>query len=179
MEYSFSKVKITKEDLRILNLALTKGDLKVSELKSLGIRSPRYRTSKLREVGLLDYYYTLGEPQHEDDLIVRIRSKEEEFVRIVETIGVATTLVGTHLKGPWEGFFGVLLPKEHLRGKLVRALRLLFRDRLEIAEDAIDYRSEWTIPIHLWSEEKQRFLWENELERLIQELNLIKDKISY
>ncbi len=179
LEYSLPKIKVTKEDLRILNIALTKGDLKSSELINLGVKSPRYRISKLKNAGLLDYYYTLGEPQHEDDLLVRIRSREEEFVKLVETIGAATTLVGNHLRGSWEGFFGVLLPKDHLRGRLIRALRLLFRDRLEIAEDAIDYRSEWTIPIHLWDEDKQRFIWEEEFESLFQNLSIIKDKISY
>lgn len=169
--YSRPRTKITKEDLRILNLAMQKGEVRARDLEALGVASPRYRLSKLKSAGLLDTYYTLGVPQQEDDLIVRI--SEDQFIRLVETIGAATTLVGAHLKGPWEGFFGVLLPKDHLRGKIVRGLRLIFRDRLEVAEDAIDYRGEWALPIHLWDEEKQRFMWGEEFEKLVHNLELM------
>ena len=176
LEYKRPRIRISKADLRILNTVISKGDIRGEDLSKEGIRSLKYRVNKLKLAGILKRFFTVGVPHPEDDLVVRIKSGEKEFRRIVETIGSVSTVIGTQTKGDLEGFFGVALPRGNVRGELVRGLRLIFRDSLEIAEDAIDYRGEWYIPIHLWDEDAQRFTWEEEFEKLLRNLELVSGR---
>ncbi len=173
IEVSWPKRKISREDLRVLNVALLKGEVKPSHLKEIGVSSPRYKLRKLKEEGILSHFYTLGVPPAGDDLLLRLELEENQFRRLVEAIGKVSTVIAAYIRGSsWEGSMGSLLPKDYLRGRLVRGLKLLLGDRLILAEDAIDYLGEWTIPLHLWDEEKQRFMWEDDLSLLLTRIRL-------
>lgn len=173
VEVSWPRRRISREDLRVLNIALLRGEVKPSYLREVGISSPRYKLRKLKEEGILSHFYTLGVPPSGDDLLLRVELEEKQFRRLVEAIGKVSTVIAAYIRGSgWEGFMGSLLPKDHLRGKLIRGLKLLLGDRLTLAEDAIDYLGEWTIPVHLWDEEKQRFVWEEDLGLLLTRIRL-------
>ncbi len=170
---SWPRRRLSRTDLRILNIALLKGEVKPSLLKELGISSPRYKLRKLRDEGILSHFYTLGVPPSGDDLLMRAELEESRFRGLVEAIGRVSTIIAAYIRGSrWEGFMGCLIPKDHLRGRLIRGLKLLLGDRVTLLEDAIDYLGEWTIPVHLWDEEKQRFLWEEDLNLLLTRIRL-------
>ncbi len=173
LEVSWPRRRLSRADLRILNIALFRGEAKPSLLKELGISSPRYKLRKLRDEGILSHFYMLGVPPSGDDLLMRAELEESRFRGLVEAIGSVSTIVAAHIRGSrWEGFMGCLIPKDHLRGRLIRGLKLLLRDKVTLLEDAIDYLGEWAIPVHLWDEEKQRFLWEEDLGLLITKIRL-------
>lgn len=164
-------------DLRILNLAMVTGECRESQLAKAGIPHTRYRLRKLRNEGLLRDHFTFGTPPTGEDLLVGITCSEREFVWLVHSLGKVSSLTGVYVKGSkWNGLLAFLLPESHLKSELLRSLRLLLGDRLMLAEDVIDYLGDWTIPIHLWNEDKQRFNWEEKLEDLRQRVALISGR---
>ncbi len=165
--YERPKERLTREDIAFLN------QIRAGGVKEEHVHKYRYRKDKLKKAGVLEYYFTLASPASEDDLMVRAKVREEDFLRLVKTIGSSATVSGAYLKGDWEGFLGLVNPSRGLTGEICRALRLILEEGVEVCTGYVEHMFFKPLPVELWDEGRQTFLWEEEFSRLVSNIRYL------
>jgi len=160
------EVRITREDIRILNCVMECGRVSASFLSKRGIRSAKQRLFRLREYGYIVRVYLLGFPFGVDKAMIKVMRGLEEMERLGEALGCVASTIVHYVRGDFEGCVALSVVREEIRGKLYKMMKVLYGDDLLIAEDILDIQPGWRLPEHLWNEEMQSFEWEEPLEIL-------------
>ncbi len=163
---------LDEDDLRILNVVLANGRPEKRELFKLNIKSIRYRMKKLRENGLILRYYTLQLPIGLEKVLIKVRcSSPEDVGRLYNVLkGVSSFTILWLTRENDTICLALAMPRVESKGDFVRALRLIYGDSLQLAEDFLDIQPGWRIPINLWIREKSSFDWEGPLNELMGKL---------
>ena len=171
VEVSEPSVRITKQDLRILNLVLLEGKVTSTYLAEKGIKSPKQRLNKLKRAGLIREFYMVEFPKGMDRIFVKVRRPKEELIRFTETLGSVATTIAQYAEGRGCGAcLAIVSMKPEVKGDLLRGIKLIYGDDLVIADEVLDIHPSWYLPEELWDESKRAFKWENEVEKLIKSL---------
>ncbi len=164
--------KLNRHDLMIVNRVLRKGRVSVSVVRAMGIPSAESRLRRLRELGVLRKFYTVGGYRLGRPISVMINSKQEDFPRISAALGAMSTSLSVYVEGDFSGVWGLLLTSDRDVLKLIQSLRLIFGNQLENAAPLLDFSpSYWSIPIDLWDERDNRFRYEAALEELASQIS--------
>ncbi len=164
--------RLSRYDLMIVNRVLRKGRVSVSAVRAMGIPSAESRLRRLRELGILRKFYTVGGFRLGRPISVLINSEQEDFPRISAALGAMSTSLSVYVEGDFNGVWGLLLTSDHDVLKLIQSLRLVFGGDLENAVPLLDFSpSYWSIPIDLWDERHNRFRYEVALEELASEIS--------
>lgn len=171
VEASRPPLRLSRTDLRILNHVLREGQATESALKRMGIKSAKLRLSRLRRADLIRRYYMLGHPAGHETVLIRVFAPLEELSRLVETLASAATTIGHYVEGRGSYCLAVATVRGDLESDLVRGVRAIYGDSLELATGVLTANPLWLLPVELWDEEEQRFDYRGAVEDLKRRLS--------
>lgn len=163
-------VKLTREDIRVLNIVMKEGKVTETSLKRSGIRSAKLRLNKLRNSGILKRYYMVGYPPGFDILLIRVECGVEEMNRLAETLGSLATIITHYIEGDKNYCLTIALAEKEVKSELLVGVKVIYGDEVEIAEEVLTPCPLWLFPEELWDERRQTFRWEEPLNRLVEKL---------
>ena len=165
------RFRLSKDDLRILNHVMLHGRVTLTEVRAMGISSPKYRITRLRSNGLIMRRYFIELPKGLDSLYLKVRCNEKEFPRIARAVGAASACTIHFIEGPgFEGCAGIAFVRKEMKGDFAAALSSLLGDRLSVLADILVINPLWLIPVELWDERSQSFSWEAPLSNLLSKI---------
>ncbi len=160
-------------DLKILNVVLAYGRPEKGELYRMNVEGIRYRLKKLRRMGLLIRSYTLQLPIGLEKVLIRVNCPELEDVGKLYNVlnRVSSFVIIWITRGEDKACLALAMPRVEGKGDFLRALKLIYGDGLELAEDFLDIQPGWRIPISLWIKERSSFDWKKPLDDLLNKLD--------
>jgi len=151
-------ISLDKRDLLALMEIEERGRVSRDQLRSMGLPNPAERFSKYRKAGIVvKGYFPTGLGMGEG-IVFRIDAPFKDFLRIKGAFSRVCSVILSFTEGDLSGMTGVALVNGEIIGPLIRATKMLFRERLELMEPAVATGpSSWQVPVDLWNEEKQEF----------------------
>ncbi len=166
-EREFEVPRLTKNDLEIVNYVLKKGRVSVSDVRRMGIPSAESRLRRLRELGIIRKFYSIGGFRLGRPVSLMINCDQNDFPRVSAALGALSTSVAFWVEGDFKGVWAVLLTSVEDISKLTQATKLVFGENLVDIVPLADFSpSYWTLPVDLWDEKNNRFRYEVALEEL-------------
>ncbi len=166
-----ASIRVDRVDLTILNYVMAEGRVSASMLAKRGIKRARERLRELRRAGIIMNLYTVGLPKGVEKAVIRVEAGVEEMGPLTRVLGSGGSVIVQHLEGDSSHLIGVLMAPPKIKGDLFRILRTLYGDRLLVAEDFVDIEPGWRLPVDLWDERSQTFLWREPLDGLMKDLS--------
>ena len=164
-------VRLSKDDMKILNHVMIHGKVTLNDVKAIGVSSPKYRLSRLRERGFIMRRYLIEVPKGLDSLYLKVRCEESEFPRIARLIAAASTTTLHFVEGSgFRGCAGISFVRKEMKGDFAAGLSAVLGNRLKVITDIMDVNPLWLIPEELWDERSQKFTWEPSLSDLISQI---------
>lgn len=163
-------IRLSRTDIRVLNHIMREGKATSSSLSKVGVRSAKQRLGKLRSAGIIGNYYMIGLPIGYEVLLFRISCSYGESDRLASTLASVGTATVSYVEGRRSYCLAFVLSTRELRSGVIRGVRAIYGDGVELAEDVIDVNPMWLLPEELWDERRQTFSWERPLEELLTEL---------
>lgn len=165
-----SYYKPSLNELRLINVIHTTGDsspLRLSERLGIGYWTVRSMLRKLQHENVLYNVVfptgiALGDPS-----VILIHEKEENFNNIATTFSTVSTALLTYIRGQIDGIWGILYTKPRLTRAVIKASRLLLKDKIRILQPVISAESSsWQVPLNLYDGRSKTFIIDRELEKL-------------
>lgn len=151
-------ISLDRKDLLALKEIDERGRVSRDQLRSMGLPNPAERFSKYRKAGIVvKGYFPTGLGMGEG-IVFRINAPFKDFSRLRGAFSRVCSVILSFTEGDLNGVTGVALVNGEIIGPLMRAAKILFRERLELMEPAIAAGpSSWQVPVDLWNDEKQEF----------------------
>jgi hypothetical protein len=151
-------IPLDRKDLLALKEIDERGRVSRDQLRGMGLPNPAERFSRYRKAGIVvKGYFPTGLGMGEG-IVFRIDVPFKDFLRIEGAFSRVCSVILSFTEGDLSGVTGVALVNGEIIGPLMRAAKILFRERLELMEPAIAAGpSSWQVPVDLWNEEKQEF----------------------
>ncbi len=166
-------IRLSKKDIRVLNHIMREGRATSSSLRRKGIKSAKQRLGKLRSSGILGSYYMVELPMGYEVVLFRVSCSHDEVERFASTLAAVTTTAVNYVEGREHYCLALTFSPRELKSDLVRGVKAIYGDDVELAEDVMDIHPSWLLPEDLWDEGRQVFRWEVPLEELLTELRRI------
>lgn len=163
---------LSREDIRILNIALREGRVTEGMLRG-EVGSPKLRLMNLRRAGIIRRCFLIEAPIGCDPMIFRVRCSLGEMKRLTETLASMSSVLTHYIEGDENYCLSVAFVRPQLKGELSIGMKAIYGDDLVLAEELIYPRPLWTLPEELWDEGARRFRWEGALESLIDSLSRV------
>ncbi len=163
-------IRLSRRDIEILNHVMMEGRITSSALSERGIRSAKQRLGRLRSSGLIGNFYMVELPLGHEIVLFRISCPPGEAERLTAALSSVTTVALSYVEGDASYCLAVTFPTRELRSDLIKGIKSIYGDDVELAEDVMDIRPTWLMPEDLWDERRQTFRWERPLEKLISAL---------
>ncbi len=171
-------IRLSRRDIKVLNHILREGRATSSSLKREGIKSAKQRLGKLRSSGIIGNYYMVELPMGYEIVLFRLSCTHEEAERLASTLSSVTTAAVNYVEGRRSYCLALTFSTRELKSDLVRGIRAIYGDEVELAEDVMDIHPAWLLPEELWDEWRQTFRWEGPLEELLITLKEVKQDHS-
>lgn len=172
-------IRLSKRDIRVLNHIMREGRATSSSLRRKGIRSAKQRLGKLRSSGIIGSYYMVELPMGYEVVLFRLSCPHEEASRLASTLSSVTTTAVNYVEGRRSYCLALTFSTRELKSDMVRGIRAIYGDEVELAEDVMDIHPAWLLPEDLWDEGRQTFRWEGPLEELLIALKEAKSDHSH
>ncbi len=163
-------IRLSRGDIRVLNHIMREGRATSSSLRRRGIRSAKQRLGKLRSSGIIGSYYMVELPMGYEVVLFRLSCSHEEADRLASTLSAVTTVTVNYVEGRRRYCLALAFSPRELKSDLIRGIRAIYGDEVELAEDVMDVHPLWLLPEELWDEGRQTFRWEEPLEELLMAL---------
>ncbi len=152
------QISLDKRDLLALKEIEERGRVTRDQLRGMGLPNPAERFSKYRKAGIVvKGYFPTGLGMGEG-IVFRINAPFKNFSSVRGAFSRVCSVILSFTEGDLSGVTGVALVSGEMIGPLMRATKIIFRERLELMEPAIATGpSSWQVPVDLWNEEKQEF----------------------
>ncbi len=164
-------IKLTREDLRALNLVLREGRVSSSMLSRMGVKSAKQRLSNLRKGGLIRNYYMIGSLWGMRIMLMRLRCGLDEIIRLKETLLAASSVIISYVEGEESFCLAISLVPPELKMDFMMGVKVIYGDELDMVEETYSIHPLWLIPVDLWDAKAKTFRWEVPLERLVTDLS--------
>ncbi len=165
-------IRLSKDDLRILNQVLRDGRVSSTKLSKMGIRSAKQKLSKLRSSGLLRNYYMVNFPRGMSIILMGFDCSPEEMGGIAATLMKASSVLMNYIEGEEGGYcLAISILPHKLRSEFIVGVKAIFGDELQVIGEVFDVHPLWLLPIELWDRRASTFRWESPLRNLISRLS--------
>ncbi len=171
-------IRLSKRDIRVLNHIMREGRATSSSLRRKGIRSAKQRLGKLRSSGIIGNYYMVELPMGYEVVLFRLSCTSKEAERLASTLSSVTTTAVNNVEGRRSYCLALTFSTRELKSDLVRGIRAIYGDEVELAEDVMDIHPAWLLPEELWDEGRQTFRWEGSLEELLITLKEVRARYN-
>ncbi len=166
------RFRLLRDDLRILNHIMVNGRVTIKDVEAMGVSSPRYRLSRLREYKFIMHRYMVEVPKGLDLIYVKIRCEEGEFPKVARIFTPVSACTLHYMEGSgFRGCAGMVFVGKDEKGDLISTLYTILGRRLLVATDVIHVNPLWLIPDELWSERLQKFEWESPFSGLLSRIS--------
>ncbi len=171
-----ARKRLSKEDVRLLARIHSTGSISEKTLAGKGIRGVRYKTKKLREMGVIYRSYSptgrfFGEPA-----LIHVEIDRTEFGRVLNSLAAISSPVLAYLEGSLRGAWGPVFVSPESGLRMARILSTLLEERLLVFQPLLTgLESHWEIPWEFWDEEQQEFSFGEELSKLLTSLSLLSN----
>ncbi len=166
------RFRLLRDDLRILNHVMVSGRVTIRDVEAMGVSSPRYRLSRLREYKFIMRKYMVEVPKGLDLIYVKIWCEEEEFPKVARIFTPISACTLHYMEGPgFRGCAGMVFVGKDEKGDFISTLYTILGRRLLVATDVIHVNPLWLIPDELWNERLQRFEWESPFSDLLSRIS--------